>query len=76
MSTASRSASDRAAETPHDGLFDEQGPIPTFPPLRLDEHGRIIPISEEERRARHSAALRALRALDALPDDDPPGTGE
>jgi hypothetical protein len=53
-------------------LYDEDGPIPTFPPLALDEHGRLIPLSAEERAARHRAAIRALAALDKLPDDDPP----
>jgi hypothetical protein len=53
-------------------LCDEDGPIPTFPPLALDERGRLIPITPEERTARHRAAMRALAALDKLPDDDPP----
>jgi hypothetical protein len=57
-------------------LVDELGPIPTFPPRQLDEHGRLVAISEEERRARASAASRALAALDALPDEDPPETEE
>lgn len=74
MSIVSKPASGRPAETPGDGLVDEHGPIPTFPPRQVDEHGRLIPISEEERRARHSAAIRALKALDKLPDNDPPGT--
>ena len=37
---------------PHDGLCDELGPIPMFPPLRHDEKGRIIPLTPEERKAR------------------------
>jgi hypothetical protein len=57
---------------PEPELSDENGPIPTFPPRVLDEQGRLIPISPEERAARHRAAMRALAALDKLPDDDPP----
>jgi hypothetical protein len=74
MSIVSKPASAGPPETPSDGLADELGPIPTFPPLQFDDQGRIIHISEEERRARHSAAIRALNALDAMPDEDPPGT--
>ena len=63
-----------ANEAPaHDGLCDELGPIPMFPPLRLDEKGRLIPLSPEERKARSEAAIRALAAIAKLPDDDPPG---
>jgi hypothetical protein len=57
-------------------LSDAQGPIPTFPPRALDEHGRLIPLSDEERRARSEAAVRALKAIRDRPDDDPPGTTE
>ena len=53
-------------------LADEEGPIPTFPPLQLDEFGRIIPISDDERRARMRAASRVLAAFDKLPDEDAP----
>ena len=57
-------------------LFDDEGPIPTFPPRQFDEEGRLIPLSDEERRARARTAARALAALDRLPDEDPPGTNE
>lgn len=55
-------------------LSDADGPIPTFPPRALDAHGRLIPIPEEERQARAAAAIRALRAIAQLPDDDPSDT--
>ena len=58
-----------------DGLCGEHGPIPVFGPITLDTHGRIV-MSEEERRARSAAAMRALKALAKLPDTDPPGTSE
>jgi hypothetical protein len=57
----------------HDGLCDEQGPIPMFDPVQADEHGRII-MSDEEGRARSAAGLRALKAQAKIPDTDPPGT--
>jgi hypothetical protein len=64
----------RSDEIPiHDGLTDELGPIPMFPPARLDERGRLIPLTPEERRARSEAAIRTLAAIAKLPDDDPPG---
>jgi hypothetical protein len=59
----------------HDGLRDEQGPIPVFGPVLLDEHGRIV-MSDEEGRARSAAGLRAIKALAKLPDADPPGIDE
>lgn len=57
-------------------LVDELGPIPTFPPAKFDEHGRIIPESSEELKARAEAAARMFRAIAKLPDTDPPGTDE
>jgi hypothetical protein len=40
----------------------------------LDEQGRLIPLTPEEREARSQAAIRALAAIGKLPVDDPPGT--
>jgi hypothetical protein len=64
--------------TPHnrEPLVDELGPIPTFPPRKFDERGRLIPLSPEEKKARAEAAIRALDAIAKLPDDDPPDTLE
>ena len=62
-------------EVYYDGLRDEQGLIPAFGPLRMDDEGHIL-MSEEEGRARMAAGIRALKALNKLPDDDPPGIEE
>jgi len=59
----------------YDGLRDEQGLIPAFGPVRLDDEGHII-MSEEESRARAEAAVRVLKVIGKLPDDDPPGIEE
>jgi hypothetical protein len=62
-------------EVHYDGQRDDRGFIPAFGPVRLDEQGRIV-MSREERQARSAAAVRALEAIEQLPDDDPPGTEE
>ena len=60
---------ERTEAPPHDGLRDELGPIPVFPPRALDEHGRLIPLSDEERKARAEAAVRALKAIEKITDE-------
>jgi hypothetical protein len=55
-------------------LADARGPIPTFLPRAVDEQGRLVPLSTEQRRARAEAAMRTLTALRDLPDEDPPDT--
>ena len=67
-----RTSPDTDVSSP-DELTDELGPIPTFPPRQLDERGRLIPLTPEERRARSDAAIRTLAAIAKLPDDDPIG---
>jgi hypothetical protein len=57
-------------------LCDEQGSIPTFKPRALDEHGRLIPLTPEERRERRQAYERMKRAIEHLPDNDPPDVFE
>jgi len=52
----------------HDGLSDEQGPIPAFGPAKLDEHGRIV-MSDEEWEARRAAVRRALKAIEQITDE-------
>jgi hypothetical protein len=60
---------DQAEAPRYDGLRDEQGPIPTFPVRAVDEHGRLIPLSAEERLARSEAAIRALKAITQITDE-------
>jgi hypothetical protein len=57
-------------------LGDDQGPIPAFPPLKLDERGRIIPLSSEEWEARSETARRMLNRLRDTEEVDPPGSDE
>ena len=61
-------------EVHYDGLRDDQGLIPAFGPVRLDDQGRIV-MSKEERRAGPGGRPR-VEAIEQLPDDDPPGTEE
>jgi len=43
---------------------------PTVSPRRsFDEHGRALPLSEEEVRRRNAEAIRALDALDDMGDE-------
>lgn len=62
-------------EVYYDGLRDEQGLIPAFGPVCLDEEGHVI-MSDEEARARTAAAIRVLKVIEQRPDDDPPGIEE
>lgn len=62
-------------EVHYDGLRDEQGLIPAFGPVRLDDQGHIV-MSKEEQPARAEAAVRMLKVIEQRPDDDPPGTEE
>ncbi len=74
-STPGDEVSARAVK-PAGALADVHGPIPAFPPRAVDEQGRLIPLTTEERRARSEAVLRTLAALRDLADDDPPDTLE
>ena len=53
---------------PWDGLSDEQGPIPTFGPVRTDKHGRIV-MTDEEQAARRDAIIRTLRVIGDITDE-------
>jgi hypothetical protein len=52
----------------HDGLCDEQGPIPVFGPVQTDEQGRIV-LSDDEWEARRAASVRALKAIGDITDE-------
>lgn len=56
------------------GLSDDSGPIPKYPPLALDDHGRIIPLSDAEREDRWAATVRALDAIGQIGDQDEPAS--
>lgn len=58
-----------------ESLRDEQGPIPDFPPLRLDERGLPLPLTPEEHRVRSEIYWRMMKAIDER-DQDPPGSDE
>jgi len=51
-------------------------PTGALPKSRLGPDGKILPISEEERRRRSEALRKTLDAIAQIPDDDPPGTFE
>ncbi len=68
-------AEDRAGETPRTNPSQESPNIPMGPRLRFDEHGHIIPPTEEEMRATLESLKLALEAMAAIPDD-PPGSDE
>jgi hypothetical protein len=52
-------------------LDDELGRIPSFPPLTFDpETGQILPVSDEELAARRDAALRMLKVLDLIANEN------
>jgi len=50
-------------------LADEQGAIPTFPPLVVNPAtGRILPLSAAELSARRDAAIRTIKAIRQISD--------
>jgi hypothetical protein len=61
---------DQIADASRTQLTDANGPIPEFPPPRLDpETGRLLPISQEELDARRDAALRMLAVIGEVTDE-------
>jgi Zn-dependent peptidase ImmA (M78 family) len=53
-------------------LSDDAGEIPAFPPVAVDEHGRIIPMTYEESEARQAALRRVLDVASRPVRIDPP----
>ena len=54
----------------------ELPPSPPPPKRWVDENGRMLPISAEERAARAESILAMFDRIDEMPDDDPPGAHE
>ena len=51
-------------------------PKSPIPKSAVDERGRLLPISDEERRARAQQILEMFEEWKTMPDDDPPGAHE
>jgi hypothetical protein len=51
-------------------------PVGTLPPSCLGPDGKIIRLTEEERKAWCEAARQRLAEIAQMPDDDPPGAFE
>ena len=52
-------------------LSDAEGPIPSFPPLPLDPAtGQLLSMSDQEIAARRDAAIRAIKALGRMTDEN------
>jgi hypothetical protein len=62
--------------SPASGPRDEHGPVPSFRAGELDARGKLVPLSPLEDAAWRMKLGAALRAIESLPDDDPPGTAE
>jgi hypothetical protein len=51
-------------------------PVGTLPPSGLGPDGKLLRLSDIERRERRESARRRLAEIAQLPDDDPPGAFE
>src|SRR5258708_7451676 len=51
-------------------------PKSPIPNSAVDERGRLLPISDEERRIRAQRILEMFEEWKSMPDDDPPGAHE
>ena len=63
---------EHAVSADHDPevLCDDEGPIPTFPPLLIDAAtGRTAPLSDDESKARRAATIRAIDAIARITDE-------